>query len=886
MKHPPRFLERLLESLLPEGAQDTVLGDLLEEYDGQARRLPLGVAPLWYVGAGLAVAVYYALDGLGSARGLRSDVAEAGRKLRRAPGFAFLAVLGIGVAVGANVLTLSLAQGVVLAPLPFPAAERLGMVTYDFSGSESDGFGLAYRDVLELQERSTVIERAASVMDWVHVDLVGEGEAQRLSASFLGPGYLELLGAEPVLGRGFTEDESGPGAGAPFVLLSRGFWTQELGGDPRVVGRTLQLNGVTATVVGILPGESHDLRHRFGTAADVYLPLFSAELLLGQDLTERRGSGPLNVLVRLRPGATFEEARGELGRISGRLAITYPESNEGWTFHLERLEDVFYQELRTPVAILLSGALLVLLLVTFNLAGLLLVRALGRRQEATIRRVLGAAPGGLLRLSLAETSLLALAGGVLGFLMAWVGADILQASALMSLPTFAPVRITANAVAVAFLFLLGLAVVLGLTGWAPLGFAPSAGALRSGTRHTSSRGARRARSLLVVGEVGLAFALLVGAGLLLRSFTTLRSTDMGFEAERLLTLKLELRGERYESEDAQRALARQIVDRASSVAGVEDAFLWSPHGIGEGSWVDLLTREGRWDLHPTERLEASRHHVLPGTMERAGIRVLQGRGFQPSDDAGSPEVALVSESLARRMWPGEDPVGKALESRSGGKLRVGRVVGVAEDAYHRSRLANPFGPQLDVYYPFDQWPQSRLSVAARLTPGASTSQVASTLRERVGELDPTLPLYDMATMSERLREEEARTRLVTLLVAGYATLAALLASMGIYGVLAESVKDRTREIGVRLALGARKDRVVGRVALGGLATLVPGALAGLVMVGGGSRLLESALYGVEVWDPVVLSAAALLLLLVGTGASLRPALRAAAVDPSEALREE
>lgn len=880
-RRPPRFLERLLSVCLPDQARDTVLGDLREEYCGHAR----ATAPVWYMAAGLSVAARYAAEGLVSRRGIRGDVVVSARRLVRAPVFTVLAVASIAIGVAANAMTMSLTEGVFLAPLPFPASERLGLVTYDFAGSESDGFGLAYRDVEELRESAAAIEQVAPVLDWLFVDLLQEDEARRLSASFLGPGYLELLGVEPVMGRTFTEDENRAGAGASTVLLSRAFWMQELGGDPDVVGGTLRLNGIPVTVAGVLPGDSHDLRQRFAGTADVYLPLFSAELLLGRDLREDRGSGPLNALVRLRPGATFDEARSELGRISERLAATFPESNEGWSFHLERLDDVFYEDLRPSVAILLSGAVLVFLLVAFNLAGLLLVHALGARHEASVRQVLGAAPGRLLRLSAVETGLVTGCGGLLGLLLAWAGTGPLASSALLDLPTFARVGLAPGSTLAVLAFLAVLTLVLALTRWAPAALGASTEAFRSGTRHTSGRGARRARWLLVVGEVGFAFALVVVGGLLVRSFATLRSTDMGFDPDRLMTLKLELRGEAYEADDVRRSLGRQLVDQAAAVPGVESAFLWSPHGIGEGSWVDLLTREGRWDLYPMERLEASRHHVLPGTMDRAGIRVLDGRDFLPSDDAASPEVALVSESLARRLWPGEEAVGRTLESRPGGELRVRTVVGVVEDARHRTRFTDPFGPQLDIYYPFDQWPQPYLSVAARMAPEAEATDVAAGLRRGVGEIDSTLPLYDLATMRERMRREEARTRLITLMVAGYAGLAALLAALGIYGVLAETVRDRTREIGVRLALGARPNRVVRGVATGGLIALVPGALLGALLVAVAGGLIEGALYGVDVWDPLVLGSAALLLLVVGAAASLLPALWAAAVDPAEALRE-
>lgn len=880
---PPRILERLVGALVPPEARETVLGDLHEDWGRMTERRGSLQAAAWYVGAGLAVGLHYARRGLLSPDGGRGDLRTGLRRLRRTPGFTLLALTGVGLGVGANAVTLSVADAVLLAPLPFPASERLGLLTYDFSGSESDGFGIAWRDLEALRERSATLERVTGVLDWRQVDLTGDGEARRVAASFVGPGYLELLGAEAVRGRTFTDGENAPGAGAPVALLSRAFWIQALGGEPDVVGRSLTLNGVPVTVVGILRGEAHDLRQRFDRPADVYLPLFAAEAVLEEDLREERGEGPLNALVRLRPGATAAELRTELTRISGELAGDFPDTNEGWTLHFEPLEEVFYRDVRTPVAVLLAGALLIFLLVAFNLGGLVLVRGLGRRREAAIRRVLGAPPGRNLRLSLVETSLLAVGGGLLGLGLGRVGVAALAGSPLLALPSFAPVRLTPGAVAASLLFVGLLAVGLGLAGAAPLGRGASHPA--QGARTTSGPGTRRARALLVVSELGMALALLVVSGLLLRSLAELRTTDMGFDPDGLLTLKLELRGERYDEPDARRAAADELVARAGAVPGVTAAFLWSPNGVGEGSWVDLLTREDRWDRHPAERLEASRHHVLPGALERAGIEVLRGRDVGPGDDAESPEVALVSESLAEHLWPGEDPIGRRLESRPGGELRVREVVGVVEDARHRSRLADPFGPQLDVYYAFRQRTPRRLTLAARLAPGADPGSVVSGLRAVVADLDPALPAWDVTTMEERMRREEARTRLTTFVVLAYGLLAAVLASLGIYGVLAQGVRDRTREIGVRLALGADTRAVMAAVAGTGIRALAGGAVLGILMVWAAHGLVSGILYGVSLWDPAALIGALALLAVVGTAATAVPALRAAGVEPAEVLKE-
>jgi putative ABC transport system permease protein len=880
---PPAWLESLQERLLPEAVREEVAGDLREEWEAglEAGRSPARLT-LAAVRHTLVIAASFTVRGGG---GGDSSLRSAARRILRAPGLAGTVVAGLALGVAGNTAILALAEAVLLRPLPFPASERLGMVSYDFSGSETDGFGLAWRDVEELRERAGGLDAVAGILDWQHVDLAGSGEPVRVPASFVGPRYLELLGVEPLEGRLFGEDENGLGDARAVVLLAAGLWRDAFGSDPSLLGSTVTLNGLPFTVVGVLPDERSDLRQRLGARAGLVLPLLTAESLLGEELRERRGSGALNALVRLREGRSWEQVGSELDRISGELAATFPDSNEGWSYHLESLAETFHGELRAPVAVLLGGAVLVFLLVAFNLSSLLAIRGVERRREAAVRRALGARGDALVRLVLHETLLLAVVGGALGLLAGRALLDGIRGSGLLDLPSFTTVSLTPRVVVISVTFLVALATLLVIVGSLPM-LRGGVDRLRDGTRGTSDRGTSRLRGLLVAGEVALAFTLLVGAGLMLRSLDTLRGTGHGFDTDRMMTLRMELRGERWSSDDALRSAADELVTGGRGLEGVEEAFLWSPHTLGQASWVDLLTRVDRWDLHPAERLEAYRHHVLPGTLSRAGLDIVRGRDIEMADDAGARDVALVSESLARALWPGEDPLEQRIESRpAGAELRVREVVGVVEDARHRSRLIDPFGPQLDVYYPFAQWPMARLSLAVRLAPGADAETVASGVREVARAIDSDVPVFEVATFEQRMRDEEARARLTTLLVVAYAVLAALLAALGIYGVLARAVRDRTREIGVRMALGADRRTVVADVVRGGAVPLAAGAVAGGLLALVASRVAAAALYGVSPRDPVAFGLAAAVLALIGVIAVAGPALRASRVKPARALAE-
>lgn len=885
---PPRLSERILVLLLPYPDGDAAVGDLREEYRERvswgASRLSAG---LWHLGQALAIATRVRFSGL-RGPGLRSDARTAVRQLVRQPGYSLVIITAVALGIGVNAVLLAVADGVFLEPLPYPAADRLGIVSNDHTGSSTDGFGISYLNIDDVRTRLRTVEEMALYLDWQDVNLSGTEQAHRIPANFVTSNYFAMMGLEAHMGRVLAAEDNRPGAAASVAVLTEDTWERVFGADPTVLGRAVLLNGTPFEVVGIVGGGERDLRQRYRDTGSVgiYLPLEAVTTVLGFPLREERGRRFLNALVRLRPGVAFSAAQAELLAMSSDLAREFPEANEGWSYRLTSLSEAFFEEVRTPVLALLVGATLVLLLVSVNLANVVLIRATGRAQEWAMRQALGAGRARLLRQLVAEAAVLTFAGGIAGLLLGNWGLVALLRTGGVQLPAFVSIDMDLRVA----LSSLGLAVGAG----AFIGLVAATGVwrqslghdLRESGRSSGSLRARHARSGLILAQVGLAFVLLVGAGLMLESFRTLRNTGYGFDTEDLLLARTDLRGEAYAEPEDRRATAEALLQRAAALPGVEEAFLWSPNRLGYGNWVALLTREDRYELYPQERIEASRHSLRPGTLAAVGIPLLAGRDFGPQDTPEGVPVAIVSESLGRALWPEGDPVGRRMEGYRSGELTTFEVVGVVADARHRTRLIDPFGPQLDVYFPYSQASERFLTLALRSASGGDPTAFAAPLRQSVREVDPDLPVYELTTMESVMRNEEGRSRLAAMLVGLYATLAVLLAGLGIYGVLAHAVRQQTREIGIRLALGARVRGVVARVMGSGLRLTLLGVGSGALAALGVARLLESALYGVDPWNPWIFVAVAILLPAVAVVSCLVPALRAVRVDPVEALRVE
>lgn len=884
MSRPPRWTDRLLSWLLPREAAEEVGGDLQEEW---LRGRPGPVRHVRHALLLLSVVVHLVVRSR-ARMGWGHHFRLALRRLRREPTFGVVAVGAIALGIGVNVLMLAIAETVLFAPLPYPDEDRLAVLTNDHTGSGTGGFGVAYASIRDVRERVRAVESIALYMDWQDVAYEATDGAIRLPAAFVSDEYVETLGLSTAIGRFFTADENRENAAAPVAVLGHGTWRSAFGADPGVIGRTLTLNGRPFEVVGVVDDDRGDLRYLWGQdPVGVYLPLFAAESLVGFDLDAGRGSRFLNGIVKLRDGRAVAEARAELEAISRDLERQFPRTNQGWTYSLQRLDEAMFEELRTPTSVVLGISVLVFVLVAVNLLTLILLRATGRNAETAVRRALGAGRARIAAQLVSESAVLAVVGWVAGALLGAWGLEAFAASDAVRLPEFAAVALDARVLAISA----GAAALLAIL----LGLAPAASLLRSGTDAATAllhggRGSRgpgrvRVQGALVAAEVALACVLLVGAGLLLESFRTLHSTGYGFDTDRLLLAQVDVRSEEY-GRDELLAFASTAVARAERLPGSEDAFIWSPNRLGHGNQVDIVTPEGRWEVAPEERLEASLHTLHPGTLRSLGIRVVSGRDVAETDGADGPRVALVSESLGRALWPGQDAVGRRLETPEGGELDVIEVVGVVSDARHRTRLIEPFEAQRDIYYPYAQRAGALLTVAIRHAEGADVEGLAEGVRAIVSELSPRAPVYGITTMVERMREEEGPARLGALLVALYAALAVSLAALGLYGVLAHGVQLQLREIGIRRALGADRRALVARIVGRGMTMTAVGLLAGGALAIPGARLMREAVYGEGASTPLVLAVVAVSLALVALLSCSVPAGRAVRVAPSEVLRAE
>jgi putative ABC transport system permease protein len=815
---------------------------------------------------------------------LAQDVRIAARGLRRSPGFTLVAVLTLALGIGANAALFSILDAVLLRPLPYASEERVIRVFNHWEGTARADLSPA--EYLDLREQVGSLQALGVYADgWAN--LTGGDRPERVRAAYLSASLFPVLGVGAVAGRTFTEAEDAPGA-APVVVLGHALWSRRFAADPGVLGREIRVDGEPAIVVGVmppgfaLPGE---LAH--GESSDVYLPLRIDRVGI-----PNRGSHFLQGVARLRPGVTLAGARRELAAVAAGFVRDFPgdyPASMGFGTDAVPVRDAVLGQVR-PVLLLLMGAVgVVLLIACVNLASLLLARADARRRELAVRRALGAGRGRLVRLLLTESLLLSLAGGAVGLAIGGGLLGLLPLVHAPDLPRLDQVGIDGGALA----FTVGVAILTTLLfGLAPALSAASREAepvLReSGRGATIGRARRRVRAALVSGQVALAAVLLISAGLLLRSLISLQHVDPGYRTDGVLTAQLSLPASDYPDDREVVEFYRTLLQRLRALPGVVSAGAVTSLPLAT-SLGDLNFRvEGReipqGDVSPRADWQA----VTPGYFETLGMRLVRGRGLEPHDDARAPGVAVINEAVARRYWPGRDPLGQRLLLGGGAGPGWVTVVGIVADVRHGSLRDEP-EPQM--YIPHAQFRFWNAGGAARSlslvlrTLGDPMAQ-SGALRQRVSELDPNLTVSEVRTLSSVRSESVARPRFVTLLLGLFATLAALLAAVGIYGLVAYQVTLRIPEIGIRMALGARASSIVRLVLRQGLVLAVAGLLVGVLGALAATRLLAHLLFGVAALDPVTFLSIPLLLVAVALLASWLPARRAARLDPVTVLRAE
>jgi putative ABC transport system permease protein len=804
-------------------------------------------------------------DTLAWLESLGRDLVYGLRNLRRSPGFTSVAVLVMGLGIGANTAMFTLVNGVLLRPLPFPESHRIFQISYwPREWHLFFGAGMVDSQYLDFHRRQREYESLATFASNL-VTLTGAGDPVRLAGAAVTTEFLDVLRVQPAVGRGFTADD----IPEHVVLLGDTLWRNRFAADPAIVGRTIALDGIAHTVVGIMPrGFAFPPETELWTQFEVRL--------------EKGNSFTRPVIGRLKPGVSHGQAQAAFDAFTAALPRRFPGTSASMVARVQPLQDVVVGPIRGALAVFTGAVAFVLLIACANLANLLLIRAASRRHEITTRAALGAGRWRLVRQLLTESLLIGVAGGVLGLLLALVGVPALLALAPAGkVPRAGEISMDGRVL----LFSLGLSVLTALV----FGLAPALRATRrdlvrpmADEGRWATGGRTGLRGALVVAEMALALILLTGAGLLLRSFWRLQSVDPGFHPDHTLAVTVDLPDSRYRTAAQMRAFHQSTLEKLEGIPGVEAA--------GAVNWVPFgrnLVR-GDFQLEDGRRLPAGfavdKPVVSPDYLRALGIRLVSGRAFRESDDGAAPGVVLISQAVARRLWPGEDPIGRRISMAD--KPKPGdwlTIVGVVDDIRQRELTDRPSAA---VYLPYRQVSAtfflSHMSFIVR-TP-ADVASMAPAVRRVLREVDADQPVNSVVPMPEMIAATTAEPRFRARVIAGFSVLAVLLAAIGIYGVLAYSVAERTREIGIRVALGATTrtvaSMVLGRTVLlaaGGVAIGTAGSLAL-------TRVLRTFLFEVEPTDPAAFLAAALLLIAVALASGVLPARRAAAVDPLVALR--
>jgi len=791
--------------------------------------------------------------------------------LLRNTSFTLVAALALALGIGANSAIFSIVNSVLFRPLPYQDPKNLVMIWENhqqLGGPEREWASPA--DLRDWKEQAQSFSTIAALLGWGPT-LTGQDQPEDLQGAAVSAETFSMLGVEPSMGRNFSADDDRPGA-ERVVILSDKFWHRRFGGEPGIIGKPITLSGNRFTVVGVMPRR---LSFPILTATEIWTPVGP---ILSSSKCDR-GCVILRVIARLRDGVSMDAARAEMAALSARIAEKFPETNDGVGVTLIPLQEQLVGQVRVAMLVLLGAVALVLLIACANVANLLLSRAASREKEVAIRAALGASRLRLIRQHLTESLVLGLIGGAAGLLIAFWMVDVLIGFAPKGTPRLEEIGI--DKVVLAFTF--GVALLTGIAfGLAPALLSSRANlsnALKEGGRDArSSSGSHRVRSALVVSEVALALMLLVGAGLLIRSFVKLQQVDPGFDPKNVLRVDVGVPRARYATAPRVAEFFKQLVDRVSALPGVEAAGGVSTLPLsGGGTDTDFLI-EG----HPAPEINRPpvSHYskVTPDYFRAMGIRLLKGRLINEGDVADAPTVALISESLANRYFPDEEPIGRGLLL---GKDRR-EIVGVVTDVKF-------FGLNLDsrpmMYFPEQQYPERGLSIVVKTSVGDPMT-LASAVRNEVRNLDHDIATSNEMTMESLVSSSLAEPRFALLLLGVFAGAALLLSVIGVYGVVSYSVSQRSHEIGVRMALGAQMNDVI-RLVLGqGMALVGVGLGIGLLGALVFSRVMQSLLFGVGPRDVATLALTAVVLAIVALGACLVPARRATKVDPMVALRYE
>ena len=819
-----------------------------------------------------------------SMRTFVQDIRFSLRLLRQNPSFAVVAILTLALGIGANTAVFSVVNAVLVRPLPYEEPEQLTVIWTNF-GQDLPQNWVSGPELVEMAEFNSLFEAVGAVIPTT-VAFTGSGEPEQIQAAGATGNFFRVMKVAAAQGRLFTDDDDVAGV-EPIAVLSDGFWKRRFGADPAILGQTIYTDGVPLTVVGILPADFAILHpgSNFPKDIDVWTPmagLLQAFFGTGNYQELPRGSHFMNAFARMKPGVTLAQAQSDMEAVALGMQEKTPDyyDFDGWGVTVLSLHGDLVEEARPAMLVLLGAVVFVLLIACVNVANLMLARAASREREVAVRAALGAGRWRMIRQLMTESVTLSVVGGAFGLLMAFGLVRVVSAMAPTTLPRGDEIGIDAGVL----LFTLAVSVGTGIL----FGLAPAfhnmkgdlVESLKEGGRGATGVRGRRLHSLLVVSEVTLAIVLLVGAGLMIRSFSELMNSDPGYTSDNLLTMRVSLPGGKYDG-NAQRAFFDSLLERTAALPGVMSAGAISHlplSGIG-GSGT---TRVDRTDQFPENEaaIEADRRYVSPDYFSTMGVRVIKGRNFASADAPEAPLVAIVDEEFARRFWPNDDPIGKHI-SIAFPEPVWREVVGVV--AHSRHTDLQTVGRE-QVYMPYKQVPVGGMFLTLK-TQGDPLS-LASAVPSEVWALDGDQPVDDVATMAARFEGALGPTKFNLMLLSVFATVALVLAAIGVYGVVSYSVTQRHHEIGVRMALGAGTGDVRGMILRQSLTTVVAGLFFGLVAAFGLTRFIASLLYNVSPNDPPTYASVAVVLTITAVLACYLPPRRATRVDPGSVLHQE
>ncbi|MGH9575547.1 MAG: ABC transporter permease [Candidatus Acidiferrales bacterium] len=806
------------------------------------------------------------------------DVRYAFRVLRNSPGFFTVAVLTLALGIGANSAIFSLVDAVLLRPLPYPDPEQL-VGLGQWRNQQGQGYmqvGVSAPNIADIASAGTF--QQVAYFRSSRFNITGSDRPESVTSVRASDELLPMFGIQPLMGRFFSSSEMQSGKDQ-VAIIGYGLWKTRFASDSAIIGKTIDLGERRYTIIGVMPA---NFRFTWDQDIDVFVPL----VLTPEEQSEkgRSTTRDLQTQARLKDGISIAHAQAAMDSLAINLAKQYPDADEGWGIKVEPLHAAYYRHMRTPLLIMLGAAIFVLLIACANVANLLLARATRRKREVAIRMAIGATRRRLVTQLLTESVVLAVIGGALGLFIAYTG-DRLLTVALnryqLSLPNAKIIEIDWRVLVFSVAATIGTVLLFGLipslaTAKTDLNESLKEGAVSA----TSEPGRRRMRNALVVSEVALALVLLAGAGLLIRTFIGLMNVDLGFNPRNAIRMSISLPPYRYASATQQALFYRNLLDRIQAIPGVSAA------GVLSGTGVFFLP-EGMPRPAPGQEPTSDFDYVTPGYFHAMGIELSSGREFSASDSSTAPDVAIISETVARRYWPRSTPIGSHLtiisRQYSGESLGTGQpleIVGVVKDV----RNGSLWSPNPNIYAPFAQHPAPSVSLVARSAVPPLTLMPA--IRDAASAIDPEQPINRVTTLDELIADEYGSIRFPMLLVWIFAGLALSLSAIGIFGVMSYTVSRRTQEMAIRMALGANAREVLLLVLCEGLGVTLLGVAIGLVAALGLSRLMADYVYGIKPTDPLTFAAATVVLVAVALLASYAPARRATRVDPIKALRHE